>query len=93
MYADALPVALFTFSIYDLSGSQIGPLWERFVRCTEDGALDWEELYAQVEILLDYAGVEQFDRLKFCDWDLYITHKLTDWKGVPALVRGRRAPE
>jgi hypothetical protein len=90
MYADARPVALFSFSVYDLSGTRVGPSWERFIRCHDDGKLDWEELYEQVEILLDYAGVELMERVRFHEWDNYTTHRLPDWKGRPAVVRGWR---
>jgi hypothetical protein len=93
MYADAPPLTLFTFSIYDLSGTRVGPLWERFVHCHADGSLDWDALYEQVEMLLDYVDVEDMERVKVCEWDSYTTHKLPDWKGAPAIVRGHRAPE
>jgi hypothetical protein len=92
MYADAPPLALFTFSIYDLSGAVVGPLWERFVQCQADGNLDWEALYEQVEMLLDYAGIEEMERVRVYEWESYTTHKIPEWKGRPAVVRGRVAP-
>ena len=93
MYADAPPLALFTFSIYDLSGVRVGPEWERFVRCQANGSLDWETLYEQVEMLLDYAGVEELERVKIVKFESYTTHTIAEWKGRPAVVRGRRAPD
>ena len=91
MYADARPVALFSFAVHDLSGVQVGPGWERFVRCEEDGSLDWESLYEQVEIMLDYAGVETVERIRGNEWGMYTTHRLPDWNGGVAIVRGRLA--
>ena len=93
MYADAPPLALFAFSIYDLSGVRVGPLWERFVQCHADGSLDWDALYEQVEMMLDYAGVEEMERVKIVQFDSYTTHKIAEWKGRLAVVRGHRAPD
>ena len=93
MYADARPFALFSFSMYDLSGAQVGPLWERFVQCHADGSTDWDALYEQVEMMLDYADVDEMERLRVCEWGSYTTHKIAEWKGRPAIVRGRRASD
>lgn len=74
-------VVPFTFTICDLSGVPVGPLTERFVRCTEEGVPILEDLFEQAEIILIARKLEYYERFDIevppCA-DKYYTHCIFD---------------
>jgi hypothetical protein len=101
MFADDAPsVRPFAFAIYDLSGSRIGPIWERFVRvlpstAAAQAAPDPDDLLAQAELLLDcVAHIDNYKCYSEPVWStgFYTTHTIHAWAGgsgaaVPATFR------
>jgi hypothetical protein len=94
-------VAPFTFIVCDLSGVPVGPLTERFVRCTEEGVPILEDLFEQAEIILVARKLEYYERYDVdvpSGTDKYYTHCIFDVenRGLQMIARqslpGRTGP-
>ena len=103
MLADTPSVVPFTFTVYDLSGNQVGPVWERFVHCRRrkvgdfDGeSLDLDDLLEQAETVLDcVAHIDNYTTHTRPVWSsgFYITHTIPEWgvERIPAVLRATPA--